>query len=108
MEGLDGGKAGGPAREGPPVLPGAELDASNTWLFPLVHDELRSIARTHWQRVGNKDVLEATALVHEVYLRLQGQNKIDAGSRSHSRTIKDDWMVARAFLHRELKAACGD
>ena len=44
--------------------------ASN--LLPLVYDELRSLARTRLKKVPPGQTLQATALVHEAYLRLVG------------------------------------
>jgi RNA polymerase sigma factor (TIGR02999 family) len=42
-------------------------------LLPLVYDELRRLARGRMVRERNAHTLEATALVHEAYLRLIGQ-----------------------------------
>ncbi len=39
-------------------------------LVPLVYDELRSLARSHLRHERPDHSLQATALVHEVYLRL--------------------------------------
>ena len=39
-------------------------------LIPLVYDELRALARAHLRRERPDHSLQATALVHEVYLRL--------------------------------------
>jgi RNA polymerase sigma factor (TIGR02999 family) len=49
-------------------------------LFPLVYDELRLLAaqRMAWENSGH--TLQATALVHEAYLRLVGP---DAGQGKH-------------------------
>src|SRR5262249_22147846 len=50
-------------------------------LLPLVYDELRKLAA---QRLANEQpgrTLQATALVHEAYLRLVGDQRFD--SRSH-------------------------
>ena len=46
-------------------------------LVPLVHDELRRIARrcVAGERAGHS--LQATALVHEAYLRLVDADRID-------------------------------
>jgi RNA polymerase sigma factor (TIGR02999 family) len=52
-------------------------------LLPLVYAELRRIAtrRLRGERVGH--TLQATALVHEVYLRLIDQRNVDWRSRAH-------------------------
>jgi hypothetical protein len=41
-------------------------------LFPLVYDELRCLAAAHMAREKPGQTLDATALVHEAYLRLVG------------------------------------
>lgn len=41
-------------------------------LFPLVYDELRQLAETKLRHESNENTLQATALVHEAYLRLLG------------------------------------
>ncbi len=41
-------------------------------LMPLVHEELRRMARQHLRRERPDHTLQATALVHEAYLRLAG------------------------------------
>jgi RNA polymerase sigma-70 factor, ECF subfamily len=52
-------------------------------LMPLVYDELRKLAR-HYMRSERPDhTLQATALVHEAYLRLIGQREIDWHNRAH-------------------------
>jgi len=53
-------------------------------LLPLVYDELRILAATKMSAERNDHTLEATALVHEAYLRLVGSNNGDDWkSRSH-------------------------
>lgn len=51
--------------------------------FPDIYDELRSIARSHWRRVRSQDVLQTTALVHEVYLRMSDPARFRANDRNH-------------------------
>jgi RNA polymerase sigma factor (TIGR02999 family) len=52
-------------------------------LLPLVHAELRRVARSHIRREGAGHTLEATALVHEVYLRLVGLDRLTLNDRTH-------------------------
>jgi len=52
-------------------------------LMPLVYPHLREVAAAYVRRERNPDVLQATALVHEVYLRLLNQKKAEWGDRSH-------------------------
>lgn len=41
-------------------------------LFPLIYDQLLTIARSHMRQENSGHTLQATALVHEAYLRLVG------------------------------------
>lgn len=51
--------------------------------MPLVYDELRRLAR-HYLRLERSDhTLQSTALVHEAYLRLAGQNPPQWQNRAH-------------------------
>ena len=53
-------------------------------LLPLVYDELRRLARSRLQREKSGQTLQATALVHEAYLRLIGPSEgIPWDSRGH-------------------------
>jgi len=52
-------------------------------LLPRVYDELRALAqsRLKWERDGH--TLNATALVHEAYFRLVGQERVEWQGRAH-------------------------
>jgi len=52
-------------------------------LVPLIYDELRRIAgaQMRQERVGH--TLQATAVVHEAYMRLAGEQEIEWQSRAH-------------------------
>src|SRR4051812_6477252 len=52
-------------------------------LLPLVYEELRKLARSRMAAERSSHTLQATALVHEAYLRLMGN--VDAGweNRAH-------------------------
>jgi RNA polymerase sigma factor (TIGR02999 family) len=52
-------------------------------LMPLVYDELRRLAHHYLQRERNDHTLQSTALVHEAYLRLAGQNAPQWQNRAH-------------------------
>ena len=52
-------------------------------LVPLVYDELRRVARRHLRRESPGHALQATALVHEVYLRLVDVDRLTLTSRTH-------------------------
>jgi RNA polymerase sigma factor (TIGR02999 family) len=51
-------------------------------LLPLVYDELRALAQRHMQGERPDHTLQATALVHEAYMRLIGQHDVDWRSRA--------------------------
>jgi RNA polymerase sigma factor (TIGR02999 family) len=52
-------------------------------LIPVVYDELRRVARRHLQREAPGHALQATALVHEVYLRLVDVDRLALHGRTH-------------------------
>jgi RNA polymerase sigma factor (TIGR02999 family) len=58
-------------------------EAAFNELLPLVHDELRRLARRHMNHERAGHTLQATALVHEAYLRLIDVNKIQWQNRAH-------------------------
>lgn len=51
-------------------------------ILPLVYDELRKIAQNYLNRERGDHTLQATALVHEAYIRLIDQRKVDWKNRS--------------------------
>lgn len=52
-------------------------------LVPLVYDELRRVARAQLRREPVGHSLEATALVHEVYMRLVNVDQMTVDGRAH-------------------------
>ena len=52
-------------------------------LVPVVYDELRALARAQLRHERPDHSLQATALVHEAYLRLLGGNQPPWNDRSH-------------------------
>lgn len=52
-------------------------------MLPLVYDELRRLAEHHLRRERPDHTLQATALVHEVYLRLVNQTQASPRDRAH-------------------------
>jgi RNA polymerase sigma factor (TIGR02999 family) len=52
-------------------------------LFPLVYQELRQLAAVRLSKESPGQTLQATALVHEAYLRLVGTEEQNWGSRGH-------------------------
>lgn len=51
-------------------------------VMPLVYDHLRRIAASHLRRGRGDQTLQATAIVHEAYMRLDGQD-LPWASREH-------------------------
>lgn len=56
-------------------------------LMPLVYPHLRQVAAAYVRRERNPDVLQGTALVHELYLRLLNQKKAAWEDRRHFYTF---------------------
>jgi RNA polymerase sigma factor (TIGR02999 family) len=52
-------------------------------LFPLVYQELRQLAAQRMSKEAPGQTLQATALVHEAYIRLVGAEEQNWGSRHH-------------------------
>jgi RNA polymerase sigma factor (TIGR02999 family) len=52
-------------------------------LVPLVHEELRRLARRHMARERQNHTLQASALVNEAYLRLIDLNQMQWQNRAH-------------------------
>jgi len=76
-------------------------------LLPLVYEELRLLAAQKLSREQPGQTLQATALVHEAYLRLVDSNAQDWNSRSHFFMAASEAMrrilVERARQKRSLK-----
>jgi RNA polymerase sigma factor (TIGR02999 family) len=77
-------------------------------LLPIVYDELRALARQHMNRERSNHTLQATALVHEAYMRLVDGLEPDWPSRGYffaaaaeaMRRILIDRARARGSLKR--------
>jgi RNA polymerase sigma factor (TIGR02999 family) len=52
-------------------------------LLPLVYPHLREIAAAYMRRERNPGSMQATVLVHELYLRLLKQNRTSLSDRAH-------------------------
>src|SRR5690349_14712961 len=73
-------------------------------LVPVLYDELHRIATRHLSHERAAHTLQATALIHEVYLKLVGDAKRSFNSRAHflavasrvMRQILVDYARARA------------
>jgi RNA polymerase sigma factor (TIGR02999 family) len=56
-------------------------------LVPLVYPHLREVAAAYIRREKDPGVMQATSLVHELYLRLRNQKKADWEDRVHFYTF---------------------
>jgi RNA polymerase sigma factor (TIGR02999 family) len=52
-------------------------------ILPIVYDELRRVARRQLRVEPDGHTLNTTALVHEVYIRLAAQRRLDVSDREH-------------------------
>lgn len=78
----------------------AALDA----LAPRVYQELRRIARNFMMREREKQTLQATALVHEVYLKLIDVQNVDWEGKAHFFAICAQ-MMRRILVDKARKRA---
>ena len=60
---------------------GEEIRADE--LLPLVYDDLRSLARRYLERENAGHTLQPTALVHEAWMRLVDQSRVQWKGRTH-------------------------
>jgi RNA polymerase sigma factor (TIGR02999 family) len=74
-------------------------------LVPLVYDELRRVARGHLRRESPGHTLQATALVHEVFLRLVDADRLTPMSRTHFFAISARLMRQILVDHARRKRA---
>ncbi len=85
-------------------------DAANR-LFPLIYDELRRLAGRYIKRERPDHTLQATALVHEAYLKLFGQPTAAWADRSHFMAVAAIAMrrilVNHARSHRAARRGGG-
>ena len=81
-------------------------------ILPLVYDELRKIAQNYLNRERQDHTLQATALVHEAYLRLIDQRKADWHNRSQFFGLAANMMrrilVNHAESHKAEKRGSGN
>src|SRR5918997_1157500 len=58
-------------------------EAAAARLMPLVYDELRRLGREYLRRERGDHTLQPTALVHEAYLRLVDDSRVNWQNRAH-------------------------
>jgi RNA polymerase sigma factor (TIGR02999 family) len=80
-------------------------------LMPLIYDELRRIARGFMRRERTDHTLEPTALVHEAYMRMLGQDRVSWQSRGHffsmAATMMRRVLVDSSRHHLRVKRGAG-
>ena len=71
-------------------------------LFPVVYDELRSLAHRWTQKRQGDEILQPTALVHEAYLHLLKNPKLNWESQTHFFAIAATAM--RNIIHDHVRS----
>ena len=95
---------------GPPTITQLLVQWSNgdqqalDQLTPLVYDQLRQMAHTYLRRERPDHTLQATALVHEAYLRLIDQHSVSWQNRAHFFGIASQ-MMRRILVNHALAKA---
>ena len=82
-------------------------DGAEDELFAIVYEELRRIARHHLRRERAEQTFGPTALVHEAYLRLVDQTRVEWSDRAQFYAIASRMMrrvlIDHARHHRAAK-----
>src|SRR5881392_4200642 len=88
-----------------------EQSAAAGELFPLIYDQLKDLARRLMAGERKDHTLQATALVHEAYLRLLGGRDLSFAGRTHFVNTAAQAMrrvlVDHARSHAEVKHGGG-
>lgn len=79
--------------------------AAREKLVPLIYDELRRVARKCLARQPHQHTLQSTALVHEAYLRLIGNNSVRWNDRVHFFAVAAHLMRNILVDHARTKKA---
>ncbi len=74
-------------------------------LVPLAYAELRRLADSYLRRERSDHTLQPTALVHEAYMRLVGQDQPDYRSRSHFFGVAAQLMRQILVDHARMRKA---
>jgi RNA polymerase sigma factor (TIGR02999 family) len=80
-------------------------------LFPLVYDQLRSLARLQRRRLTSGETLNTTALVHEAFIKLAGSTGLAIQDRAHfmavAATAMRQVLIGYARRRAALKRGSG-
>jgi RNA polymerase sigma factor (TIGR02999 family) len=74
-------------------------------VLPLVYDELRAMAARHMRRERPGHTLQATALVHDAFLTLVDQTRVQWQDRAHFFAIASQAMRRILVDHARARAA---
>lgn len=74
-------------------------------VLPLVYDELRAIAARHMRRERPGHTLQPTALVHDAFLKLVDQTRVEWQDRAHFFAIASQAMRRILVDHARARAA---
>lgn len=89
---------------------GASEEAAGQ-LLPMVYGRLQDIARARLRQERRDHTLQATALVHEAYVRLVGNHSISWRDRAHFFGVASEAMrrvlIDHARKHRSQKRGAG-
>jgi len=72
-------------------------------LMPLVYDELHRLAESAMRRERNGHTLQPTVLVHEAFLKLVDQNRVEWRNRSHFIGVAAQLMRRVTIQYAERK-----
>src|SRR5262249_2623612 len=75
-------------------------------LIPVVYKQLLRLAHYHLDREPDGQTLQSTALVHEVYLRLCGQDEPQWQNRAHFFAVAAQ-MMRRILVDRARRRLAG-
>lgn len=74
-------------------------------LLPLVYDELKRVAARYMTKEARGHMLQATALVHEAYLRLIDQRRVQWRNRAHFFAVSASLMRRILVDHARARNA---
>lgn len=74
-------------------------------LLPVVYDDLRRLARGYFNNERQEHTLQATALVHEAYIRLVNWENVSWQNRAHFFAVAAEVMRRILVDHARAKSA---
>jgi RNA polymerase sigma factor (TIGR02999 family) len=72
-------------------------------LMPLVYEELHRIAQLHFAKCSRGEMVQATMLVHEAYIRLVNENEVQWKDRAHFYAVASNiirWILVDHYRKR--------